>query len=166
MNTNTLIIWIVANILFFATNFFLFQLLNAKLWKIINSDSVFNRNKFHFVLGASLVIAYMFYCVQTPLGKVVELFNKGQITQKVLLNYMLMTLGISTIWNITADRFSKLLFQIIAKRNELIEMTSENSYFFPARLTIYGIVVLTFSSVIVAILNKLLPQISLPNFIG
>lgn len=165
MANSVLLIWLIANILFFAINFFIFQLLNGKLWKKLNLKNDFTKEKFVFVLGNFLVLVLMYGILDESNARVVDLCSKNQIVHRKLIDFMALSLGFSVLWNVVSDRFSKLLLQILTKRNELIETEVEGSYYFAVRMTLYFMVALSFAPIVSAIVSSLMPQIELPNII-
>jgi len=165
MKPSILFIWLTANILFFAVNYFMFHLLNGKLWKSLNGEAAFTKAKFTYILGNTLVVILMFALMVEPISRVIDLCSKNQIPSRELIDFIALSLGFSVLWNVVSDRFSKLLLQILTKRNETIETTTPGSYFFITRMCLYFIVALAFAPIILAFVGSLIPQINLPNII-
>lgn len=165
MKPSILFIWLTANILFFAVNYFMFHLLNGKLWKTLNDDAAFSKSKFVFVFGNALVAILMFVLMVEPISRVVDLCSKNQILTRELIDFIALSLGFSVLWNVVSDRFSKLLLEILTKRKEIIESTTAGSYFFITRMCLYLLVAIAFSPIILAFISSLIPQINLPNII-
>lgn len=165
MSVSNLFIWLMSNIVFFALNFFVFKLLNGKLWKKLSLNSVFSRNKFAFILGISAVMLMMFFLMGDTTARIIHYASKSQISQKQLIEFLSLSIGFSIIWSAISDRFSKLLLQILTNRNELLEVESENSFFFPIRLILFVLVAVAFAPIVLSIISTMIPELALPQLI-
>jgi hypothetical protein len=165
MKASILSLWLVANAIFFAINFFVFQVLNKKLWRKIISEKGIDRNIFFLVIGNFSVSVCMYFSLLSSASRAIDLAGKNQITHSQLIQFLALCIGFSILWGAISDRFSKIFFQSVTKRNELIETFAESNYMLAIRMLIYFTTSLIFSPIVEVIIESLIPQIQLPFLI-